>query len=204
MKNVIFDMGNVLIRFDPESFLDREGILDPEDRTLMMNAVFLSPEWPMQDKGTIDEAGLLGIVRGRLPARLHESARRLIFAWEKLSEPIPGMAGFVRECKAAGLGIYLLSNASIRQPSYWPDIPGSECFDGTVISAYERLLKPSPEIYRLLLRRFRLAAEDCLFVDDTPANVEGARAVGMQGFHFTGDVPALRAYCRKAGFLPAE
>ncbi len=109
-------------------------------------------------------------------------------------EPIPGMAQFVRECKAKGLGVYLLSNASARQPRYWPRIPGSECFDGAVISALERCLKPEVKIYRILLERYRLKADESLFVDDVAANVEGAARAGLRGFQFSGDVEALRRF----------
>ena len=192
IKNIVFDMGNVLIRFDPEYFLTREDVTDAQDRELLMQAVFRSDEWRMADQGLLDEAGLEKIALQKLPQRLHEIAHRLIFHWNEPLLPIEGMADFVRECKQKGLGVYLLSNATVRQPSYWPDIPGSEYFDGAVISACERLSKPMPEIYRRLLARYDLAAKECLFVDDMQANVDGAISVGMKGFLFTGDVRALR------------
>ena len=61
-----------------------------------------------------------------------------------------------------------------------------------MVSADVRMVRPAPEIYRHLLKTYHLKAEDCLFIDDTAANVEGAKAVGMEAFHFTGDVEALR------------
>jgi len=102
------------------------------------------------------------------------------------------MARLVSDCKAAGFGLYLLSNASRRQAEYWLDIPGSECFDGRVVSADIRMLKPGPGIFRHLLDTYGLTAGECLFIDDTAANAEGAKAVGMNAFHFTGDIRALR------------
>ena len=190
--NVIFDMGNVLIRYDPAHFIEREGIESAEDRQLLMKAIFRSPDWPAMDRGELDEAAMQARAFQRLPERLHGAAHRLIFSWEKPMEPIPGMADFVRECKAKGLGIYLLSNASVRQPEYWPDIPGSECFDGAVVSAFLRLVKPQRAIYEYLLVRYGLKAEESLFIDDVPANVEGAISAGMQGVVFDGDAAALR------------
>ena len=202
-KNIIFDMGNVLLRFDPEYFLTREGVTGPADRKALMEAVFTSREWPMLDSGELDEADMEPIALAKLPSHLHDAARRMIWAWDDPVEPIPGMAELICECRQAGLGVYLLSNASRRQPSYWHNIPGSEWFDGAMISACERLVKPMPEIYRLLLTRFGLSAADCLFVDDMPANVEGARRVGMTGVQFTGDASALRETLCRLGFLPA-
>ena len=193
MRNIVFDMGNVLINYDPEHFIVREGIADPGDRALLLREIFRSAEWPMQDRGEMDEAELEARVLGRIPARLHAAAHRLIFCWDDPIEPVPDMAGFIAECRQKGLGIYLLSNASRRQWEYWPRIPGSEYFDGAVVSAFEGCAKPAPRIYRRLLERYRLEPGDCLFVDDVPENVAGGVAAGMKGFLFTGDVEALRA-----------
>ena len=192
IRNLIMDMGNVLIRFDPEEILTRIGITEEADRQLMLREIFHAPEWAQMDWGNLTEADTEAAVRARIPERLHEAAHRAIFGWDQVMDPIPGMAGLVQDCKRAGLRIYLLSNASFRQPEYWPHIPGSELFDGTVISAFEHCVKPSPEIYRRLLERFQLKPEECLFVDDMEVNVAGAAAVGMQTFRFDGDTILLR------------
>ena len=191
-RNVVFDMGNVLILYDPVHFVRRAGVESPEDRDLLLKAIFHSPDWPLMDRGDLDEAALETRAFARLPQRLHAVAHDLIFSWEKPMEPIPGMADFVRECKAAGLSVYLLSNASVRQPAYWPDIPGSECFDGAVISAFLRRVKPDPAIYRCLLERYHLKAEESVFIDDMPVNAAGAAQVGMRGLVFDGNIDALR------------
>lgn len=191
MRNIIFDMGNVLINYGPEHFVDRED-LSPADRALLLENIFHAPEWPMMDSGELNEPDMEARVLPRLPERLHAVTRRLIYSWERPMEPIPGMAELAAECKARGMGVYLLSNASRRQPEYWPDIPGSEHFDGAVISALVRQVKPGPGIYRTLLERYGLRPEDCLFIDDMQKNVDGALAVGMHAVRFTGDVEALR------------
>ena len=192
VQNVIFDMGNVLIRFDPEHFVQRENLSDPADAALLLNKVFRSPDWPRLDSGELTEEELEEKVCPALPERLRPTAHRLIYRWEKPVEPIPGMAGIVADCKARGWGVYLLSNASVRQPEYWPDIPGSEWFDGAVISALERCVKPMPEIYRRLLDRYGLDPADCVFIDDGQPNVDAAIRLGMRGICFSGDTDALR------------
>ena len=199
LKNIIFDMGNVLTEYEPECFIERVGITDAADKQQLMREIFLSQEWKLNDKGELDEAQLEEIVLKRIDKHLHEAAHRLIYGWDRLSKPIDGMAQLVRDCKAAGLGIYLLSNASRRQPKYWVNIPGSEYFDGTFVSAFHLCLKPSGEIFHRALNTFGLKAEECLFVDDTFVNVDGARRVGMMGFHFTGDADALRKAIRNMG-----
>ncbi len=192
IRNVVFDMGNVLIRFAPEHFVDRLGLQSAEDAALLLKRVFRGVDWSMLDWGALDEAELEARVLPELPERLHESARALIYRWDEPIEPIPGMEALVRDCKAAGLGVYLLSNASARLFDYWPRVPGSECFDGLVVSAPLRMIKPMPEIYGHLLRRYALRAGECLFVDDAAVNVSGAMLVGMRGLLFEGDAGAAR------------
>ena len=77
IKNIVFDMGNVLVWFDPELFMDRYS-LTGEDRRLIRNEVFRSVEWTMLDRGVIDEEIAERRILPRLPERLHDAARGLI------------------------------------------------------------------------------------------------------------------------------
>ena len=157
-----------------------------------MREIFAAVEWPMQDLGLITEEETLERVRARIPERLHAAAEKLILHWEDLSRPVPGMADAIRRLKENGYGIWLLSNASKRHGQYWGKIPGSEYFDGLVISAFEGVLKPDLTIYRTILSRFGLKAEECVFTDDMPANAAGALAAGMDAFVFRGTEDFLR------------
>ena len=77
-------------------------------------------------------------------------------------------------------------------------MPGAEYFDGMLISAEEKLVKPDPAIYERLFSRFHLRPEECFFIDDLPANIEAARRCGMDGYCFTdGDEAALREVLRR-------
>lgn len=198
IKNVVFDMGNVLIRFDRELFIRRLGLPEADGR-LLMEQVFLSEEWVQMDWGELTDRQAAESVCRRLPERLHEAARRLVLAWDQPLLPMPGMRELIGSLKAAGYGIYLLSNASFRQREYWPAIPGSELFDGEVISAEEGCVKPERAIYETLLTRYGLRAAECFFVDDVPDNVQGARRCGMEGAVFTGNTDELRLHMREAG-----
>lgn len=191
IRHIIFDMGGVLREWDPDKFLDRCG-LPAEDREVLMREIFQGMEWPMQDFGLITEEETLQRVCSRIPERLHAAAEKLILHWEDLSEPIPGMADVLRRLKANGYGIWLLSNASKRHGSYWNRLPGSEYFDGLVISAFEGVLKPDLTMYRTILERFGLRAEECVFTDDMPVNAAGALAAGMDGIVFKGTEDFVR------------
>ena len=203
IRNILFDMGNVLIYFDRNLFMERLGVSE-EDRKLLMREVFLSVEWVRMDRGSLVEESALECICRRLPERLHDAAQKLVSMWDRPILPIPGMYELIEELKTNGYGIYLLSNASLRQHEYWPRIPASRFFDGTLISADEGVIKPQPEIYRLILDRFQLKAEECFFIDDVPANIEGAFYCGIPGAVFHDDVALLRKNLRDAGVQIGE
>lgn len=199
IQNIVFDMGQVLIRWQARQFTAKYGF--PEaDEALLIQELFQSVEWVKLDRGTISEAEVVARVCARLPRHLHGAVEEIVTSWWlRPLIPVEGMAELIRELKENGYGIYLLSNASLALRSYFSRIPGSECFDGLVVSAEEKLLKPQREIFEVLLRRFGLAPESCFFVDDLPANVEGAQNVGMEGAVFRGDVNRLRRELAAAG-----
>ena len=198
IRNIVFDMGNVMIYFNKNLFLDRAGVTG-EDRRLLERIVFDSLEWARLDRGSLLEPEAERLMCSRLPERLHGYVREFVYDWDKPLYPVRGMAPLVRELKEKGYGIYLLSNAASRQHEYWPRIPGSECFDGTLISADVKLVKPQPEIYRLLCETFSLIPDECVFIDDAINNAEGAFLCGMHPIVFHDDVSELRARLREEG-----
>lgn len=198
IKNVIFDMGNVLLAFDRNRFLDAVGVTG-EDRRILLNNVYLSVEWARMDRGSMTEAEAAASMCTHVPERLHNAVHSLVDAWDRPIIPIPGMAELVRDLKAAGYGVYLLSNASYRQHEYWPRVPGSEYFDGTLISADVKLVKPEREIYKLMCSTFGLVPEECVFIDDATINIEGAERVGIHGIVFHGDSEETREKLKALG-----
>ena len=198
-KNIIFDMGGVLLRFDPDYFISRLGITGV-DADLLRREVFRSADWVRMDRGTLtDEEGVRRVC-ARLPEHLHAAAAELICRWEYPEIlPMEGMAALIGELKNAGYGIYLLSNAFTRQHTYWPRVPGSEYFDDTLISADVKMIKPQREIYELALEQFNLIADECVFIDDLPSNIEMAENCGIHGVVFHGDVEILRSDLRRTG-----
>lgn len=201
IKNIVFDMGNVLIYFDRQRFLDNVGVTDPEDRKTLLREIYLSLEWSMMDRGTLTDAQASAIFAERLPEHLKKYAPLLTEKWDRPVFPIAGMEAVVRELKANGYGIYLLSNASYHQHDYWGDVPASELFDGTLISADVHLVKPQPEIYLLFCSTFGLRPEECVFIDDSTPNVEGAVYSGLSGIVFHDDAEELRRKLRDLGVL---
>ena len=198
IKNILFDMGNVLIHFDRKVFLDRLDVTE-EEKQQLLREVFLSVEWVQMDRGTLAEPEAEVQICRRLPEHLHPAVHSLVSLWDEPMLPVLGMAELLEELKQNGYGIYLLSNASIRQHEYWPKIPGWQFFDGKVISADEKIMKPHPDYYRIALERFGLKPEECFFIDDVPANIEGALFCGISGAVFHKDISLLRSQLRAAG-----
>ena len=203
IQNILFDMGNVLIHFDRSVFLDRLDISE-KDKQLLLREVFLSVEWVQMDRGTLTEPEAESLMCRRLPSHLQEAAHQLVSLWDDPILPVAGMAQLVEELKQNGYGIYLLSNASLRQHAYWPRIPGWQFFDGKVISADEKVMKPHPDYYRTALKRLGLKPEECFFIDDVPANIEGALYCGISGAVFHQDVSLLRSQLRSMGVKVSE
>lgn len=203
IKNILFDMGNVLIHFDRKAFLDRLDVSE-EDKQLLLREVFLSVEWVQMDRGTLWEASAEPLMCRRLPERLHSAVHSLVSCWDEPMLPITGMAELVQELKENGYGIYLLSNASLRQHDYWSKVPGWQFFDGKIISADEKVMKPHPDYYLRAMERFKLIPGECIFIDDVPANIEGAMYCGIPGIVFHGDAQLLRRQLRDHGIRVTE
>lgn len=199
IRNIVFDMGQVLIHFYPELFFRRMGV-PREDWPLLTREMFRSVEWTQTDRGTLDEAGAVEAFCRRIPERFHGYVRTMVCDWWKEPlVPVEGMGELIGELKGLGYGIYLLSNASTRLHEYFSRIPGSGCFDGKIVSADWKQLKPEREIYQTLFREYALKPEECLFIDDLPQNVEAGVFAGMKGIIFRDDVLQLRRELAAAG-----
>ena len=191
IRNIVFDMGKGLIDFNPDSFMDHAGITDPADRKIVRQELFSSIEWAQMDMGIATEDSIESAVLSRVPEHLRERTRHLLHNWYIPRRMIPGMEDQVRRLKEAGYGIYLLSNASVSQPDYWDPMPISQFFDGTMVSAFVKTVKPNPTIYRLFTEEFRLNENECIFIDDAPINVAAAISCGWEGIVFHGDASRL-------------
>lgn len=191
IKNVVFDMGNVLMLFDgpyfSAQFTDNE-----DDAAALQRALFGSPAWNLLDSGTISYDTMLHVARAHLDERLWPNLDACFAGWAAYSTPIEETNALAAELKREGYGIYLLSNAGTRIHDQLNHMPAWSLMDGAVVSGEERLMKPEPAIYQLLCERYGLLAEECLFVDDNADNCEGARVAGMRAVRYTGDVAAIR------------
>jgi len=186
IKNIIFDFGGVLIDWNPLHLYNRYFLGDEAKARWFIDNI-CTMEWNVQmDAGKPFTDGI------RELTALHPEWADAIAAYrarwqEMIGGPIPGMTDVVHKLKDAGYHVFGLSNWSWETLStIIDDYPVIKELEGVVISGLEYVIKPQPEIYRLLLERYRLKADECVFIDDNLANVQGAEAVGIHGLLFAG------------------
>lgn len=199
IKNILFDMGGVLLDFDPQKFVARLD-LNPEDSAILIREIFHSAEWVGMDRGSVDEEDAFASMCARIPARLHAAAREVFDHWDEPRLALPGSYELVRDLSENGYGLYLLSNAGVRHTSYWPDLPVAKFFGERLMVSYRfQLLKPDAAFYEKSFELFSLDRGECLFIDDNPVNMESAWRVGLDGIVYHGDVGLLRQRLREKG-----
>lgn len=186
IKNIIFDFGGVLIDWNPLHLYNRYFLGDEAKARWFIDNI-CTMEWNVQmDAGKPFADGI------RELTAIHPEWADAIAAYrarwqEMIGGPIPGMTDVVHQLKDAGYHVFGLSNWSWETLStIIDDYPVIKELEGVVISGLEYVIKPQPEIYRLLLDRYRLKADECIFIDDNLANVQGAEAVGIHGLLFAG------------------
>ena len=181
---VVFDIGNVLVDWNPR-FLYRTIFADEAEMEWFLGHV-CTPAWNIeQDRGR-SFAEAVAILVAEDPR--HEAAIRAFDErWtETISGPIAESVAILESLRRQGVPDYAITNFSHEKFAIAKErFPFLAQFKGTIVSGEEKLLKPDPAIYRLLLDRHGLDAADCVFIDDSAANVEGARSVGMHALHFT-------------------
>lgn len=198
MKAVVFDIGNVLIRWDPRlAFAGSLGGM--REAAHFLERVGFAGLNLRADAGE-SFAALAREIADPLDRGLVESYPR-VFA-QTIAEPIEGTWDLLERLRMRGLQIHAITNWSAET---WPTGLATHArlgtaFAVTIVSGREGVLKPDPRIFGLLCERADLAPQDCLFIDDSPANVAGAQDFGMQAELFTAPA-ALETALKARGLL---
>ena len=192
IKNIVLDMGNVLLDYDPE-FVMETFCSSEEEKNVIRKELFEGPEWPAADKGEIKDEDRFDLIKGRVPEQHHEALRNCAMHWDVCMTPLPGAREFCEYVRAQGYGVYILSNASNAFYKYFPTFLPLDFFDGVFVSSDYLMLKPDLKIYQTFLEKYGLNGEECLFIDDRIDNVEGARKAGMNAVRFTNDFKKIIA-----------
>ena len=197
IKNYIFDFGNVLAEFYPDK-LTAPFVQDEKARKQISDVVFDRIYWDKLDLGTISDEEVKKGICSRLPEELRNTACIVYDNWVNTLTPVKNMQKLIYDIKKTDKKLYLLSNISIGFANSYKKVEWINellsTFDGLVFSGVIGLIKPDKEIFQYICDTFSLKAEECLFVDDSQKNIDGAKDFGINGYLFDGDAIRLREY----------
>lgn len=183
VQNVIFDLGGVLLDWNPSKILER-CYADTASRDAVRNALFRHEDWIAFNRGDFSEPDLLARLQQRTGRSLPELTQLLDTVRDSLVVK-PETVAVLRSLSERRVPLYCLSDmpvslfAHVRQRyDFW------DAFVGIVISGEAKMMKPGRAVFEYLLKQYGLAAEATVFVDDHPPNIEGAKAVGLQAILF--------------------
>ena len=187
MKNIIFDIGNVLVDWDWLGYC-RKLFDDEEVINMLTRAFWVNELWREMDRGAISQETIHRELLNVAALSGHE--KEMEIAYSRLGEcitPFSYPETWIKELQEKGYRVYFLSNYSTYLIGENPEaLDFTKLMDGGIFSCDVKLLKPDLAIYALLCERYSLTPSECLFLDDKPINVIAAKEFGMHAIVFEG------------------
>jgi len=193
IKNVIFDIGRVLIDFQPYEYVMNFNY-DKDTKDKVYSIVFEDKRWSELDRGTLSNETYLDLLVKENP-NYTKQIQEVFNNWISILTPIDENVLFFKDLKQRGYKLYLLSNFST--PAYEiteQKNPFLKIVDGKVISYSVKTIKPEKQIYEILLSKYNLIPNECVFIDDMPQNIEAAKELGMNGIVFKSLEDAIKKF----------
>ncbi|MCQ2526395.1 MAG: HAD family phosphatase [Lachnospiraceae bacterium] len=184
IKNIVFDIGNVLADFRWKEYMIEKGLDGPTIKRVMAASI-MSPDWDLFDMGMFDDDEALRRFASYDP-ELQPVLERVYRRIDGMIVPFNYATDWIKSLKDRGFSIYYLSNYSRKAYEECKEsLEFMKYADGGVMSFQEHVLKPDPAIYQRLLDKYNLKAEESVFLDDTQKNVDAALQLGFKAFTFT-------------------
>lgn len=185
VKNIIFDVGQVLVSYDWETYL-KDFNFPAEEEKLIGEKVFKSQIWNERDRGLLPEEEYLKQFIAALPSEYEEDVKRVINESEKTVGIMDYAETWTGYLRSQGYRLYILSNYSQFMLEHTRDnkMPFLKNMDGVIFSCEVQQIKPEADIYETLLSRFGLKPEESVFLDDRLENCEAARKLGIHAIQF--------------------
>jgi len=183
LKNLVFDMGNVLIEWNSEKIL--KAITDDIHlQDLLRKEVFKTGLWVETDAGVKTREEVIEIITGKLGEKYRNEITQLLRYWYKYVDVFTKVQDRIIELSKSGYSIYILSNTAFTFYDLVKEgyLPATSVAKGMVLSCEEKVLKPNEKIYNILLERYNLDPHNTMFFDDLPENIWGAARCGINGF----------------------
>ena len=180
IKNIVFDMGNVIIKFNPKEIVNNYT-KNNEDKKILLDIVFYGQEWLDLDRGTLELPDAIKQIREKLPINLKDTGENILNTWTNYISEDDKMKNLMKELRKKGYKTYILSNAPYNMFKYLSNSEIPSLVDGMIISCEEKVSKPEEEIYNKLFTKFNIKPEESFFIDDRKQNIEASRKLGMAG-----------------------
>ena len=180
IKNIVFDMGNVIIDFNPKEIVNNYT-KNNEDKKILLDIVFYGQEWLDLDRGTLELPDAIKQIREKLPINLKDTGEKILKTWTEYISEDDKMKNLMKDLKKKGYNTYILSNAPYNMFKYLSNSEIPRLVDGMIISCEEKVSKPEEEIYNRLFTKFNIKPEESFFIDDREPNIEASRKLGMAG-----------------------
>lgn len=192
-KNIVFDLGGVVVDYEPREFLVDHFMNEKLEQSLY-DITFGSAEWLKLDAGAITRAEAEEIMRKKGTAIGHKfEIDMLLTDWMDMLKTKEDTITLMRKLKKNGYRLYYLSNIAedtlerLSRRNFWV------LFDGGIASCDVRMLKPDHRMFERLLRKFSLQPSETVFIDDSPANIVAVSDMGMAGIRYKGTRELVRA-----------
>jgi putative hydrolase of the HAD superfamily len=180
IKNIVFDLGNVLLSWNPEEFFKRSGY-DPEEVKIILKDIFKSNEWSMLDNGDITTSEAIDLIAFKSSLK-RDNICSIFDLRTKVILPLGMNIKLLPALKKQGFKLYFLSNFPF---DFFEEVKKEydffKYFNGGIISAEVGCSKPDIGIFKIFLEKYNLVPEECLYIDDIEINVRVAESFGMKG-----------------------
>lgn len=192
IKNIIFDLGNVLLKGSPSIVLENLDISD-EIYQNIKNKFFA--DWEYLDLG--EETLKEHFDNCKLDFDIDKSIREILLNYYKYRPFNNEMIELMNKLKHNNYKIFILSNNNKEAYEYLKQLPMFERIDGWIVSCDYHIVKPNKEIYVKLFNTFNIKPDECFFIDDNKKNVEIGVMLGMQGFKYSNNIDELISYMKQ-------
>ena len=182
IENIIFDLGNVIINYNQKHIID--SFTNKEDEVkYIYDEIFHAPEWTLMDLGDITNEQAIETINKRNNFKYEKLTQDFLREWYKKQTINRDIVEIAKTLKENGYNLFVLSNMANATYEYFKNDEFFSLCTGIVISAQEHIKKPDEKVYRVLLDRYKLNAEECLFIDDDDSgkNYETANGIGING-----------------------
>ena len=191
IRTIIFDIGNVLAGFKWEEFYRSFGYPEETYRRLVKATVGNSA-WQEHDRGALTDDEILELFVENDPG-IEKEIRKTMGNIKGMLTRFDYAIPWIQELKGKGYQVLVLSNFAEKAYRDCKEVLDFlDYVDGGILSFEDKVVKPEPEIYRLLIDRYGLKPEECFFIDDMEANVEGAKKAGIAGAVFRGNFEEMK------------